>query len=282
MAIYMRLARLRERTIQAYTGNVRNAMEKIGKEPHDFSESDIMEYLNGLYERGASGPTIINHFSALKYLFLNVLKIHWPVQRIARLGKFGLNKPRPLSRKEIKKLLDATSNLKYKTIFTIAYSAGLRVCEVCYLKISDLDFSENIIYVRNGKGGQSRLSALSRKAARLIKTYIEQYQVTDWLFAAGKKQCSADLLFAMPVKYKPISIRSVEREFRITADKLQLAGYTTLHSLRHSFGTHLIEDGLSIFSIQKMMGHKNIRTTLAYLKTAATPVHKYFSPFDNF
>ncbi|MDH4200482.1 MAG: site-specific integrase [Spirochaetia bacterium] len=120
------------------------------------------------------------------------------------------------------------------------------------------------MYIRNGKGGVDRQSALSGKAIALIRIYLSGTFVRDWLFVSDRKICGSGELFPVPVDHKPMSIRNAQYVYRNIADKLKFPGHTTLHSLRHSFGTHLIEDGLSIFSIQKMMGHQHIRTTLKY------------------
>ena len=282
MEIHLRLARYRERTVQTYVRNIRIAIKQIDRAPESFTESDILKFLNGLFDSGASGPTIISYFSSLKYLIVKVLKLKWPVEKIERFGKFGANKPRPLSRTEITSLLAATPDIKYRAMFVLAYSSGLRVSEICQLKLSDLNFHAKLVYVRNGKGGVSRQTTLSQKAIELIHRYLSAHYVSNWLFASGRKDCKSGMLFPVPSSDKPISVRSVERTFRITADKLKFPGFTTLHSLRHSFGTHLIEDGMSIFCIQRMMGHQHIRTTLKYLYTAETPPQKFFSPFDNF
>jgi|GEM_PF-1977392 len=281
MTIHLRMARYREKTVHTYVRNIRMAVAAIGKEPGDLGEDDILQFLNGLFERGASGPTIISYFSSLKYMISKVLQQTWPVARIERFGKFGANRPRPLSRDEIKSLLDAAPNLKYKTLFALAYSSGMRISEICKLQITDLDFNLGLIHVRDGKGGIDRHTTLSKRAARMIQAYMAQTSIKSILFPCGRKICGSGELFPVAQTDKAVSIRSVQFTFENLTRRLKFSGHTTFHSLRHSFGTHLVEDGMSIFTIQKLMGHRNIRTTLRYLYTAESPRHTFFSPLDN-
>jgi len=282
MEIDMRFAGLRDKTINKYVKNVANALQNIGKQPEEINAYDINEFLLQLYNRDAAGTTIIGYYASLKFFFRQTLKVDWKFERIPKLANFNRSQPRPVTRSEIKQILKATSKTVYRVMFALMYSSGLRVSEVCHLAITDLNKTDMLINVENGKGGVKRQTVLSKNVLKMVLEYQKTNPSRFWLFPARSYTYDSEFLFRMPEENKPIHVRSVQREFSLVCADLGLPGFVTLHSLRHSFATHLIEDGLSIFAIQKLLGHKNFSTTLKYLRYAQARPQNYFSPYDKF
>lgn len=175
--------------------------------------------------------------------------------------------PVVLSREEIKKLFAVTSNLKFKSMFMVAYSAGLRVNEITHLKVSDIDSQQMQILVREGKGKIDRYSLLSEVNLKMLREYWKQYRPTLWLFP-GK------------IPGQPMSNRAFQDAFQKARHKAGINERASIHSLRHSFATHLLENGTDIVRIQHLMGHARISTTTLYLHLAKSRILQVKSPLD--
>jgi len=273
-------AGMRSRTVDIYCRHVVYALKKINKPVMEITANDIYSLLLKLYEDNASGSSIKCYFFALKYFFENTIKSNWELKRIPRLGNFNKNAPRPLTRAEVNKVISGATKEIYRIIFALMYSSGLRVSEACLLKKNDINRTDMLINVEDGKGGIYRTTVLSKKVLKMIDDYQAKHPTKKWLFIARRKIVDSYLLFPVPNYEKSINARNVQHEFKYVCQKNNISDHVSTHSLRHSFATHLIEDGLSIFSIQKLLGHKYIKTTLKYLKYAEPKPEKYFSPYD--
>ncbi len=158
--------------------------------------------------------------------------------------------PVVLSKMEVKKIIDCTNNLKHKTILSVIYSGGLRLSEVVNLKISDIDSERMLINIRGGKGKKDRITILADEILKLLRKYFKGYQPKVWLFEGeGSKQYSK---------------RSVQEIYYKAVEKANIKKHTSIHTLRHSFATHLLEKGEDVRKIQILLGHKNIKTTEIY------------------
>lgn len=274
-------AGLRQKTISSYVRHVQNALEKIGKAAHEIDAGDINDFLLHLYFQEAAGSTIIGYYSALKFFFKRTLGVEWNVGRIPKMGRFERWQPIPLSRDEVRRLITHEEKPYYKLLFILLYSSGMRISEVCGLRLRDVNFKEMLIHVEYGKGGRKRETVLSKRAAELIREHVRRYHVKYWLFPSQKSYLQPGFLFCTPDFEKPIHVRSVQHEFQKVRAAAGVSGYASLHSFRHSFATHAIEDGLSIFAVQKLLGHSKLGTTLKYLRHVQAPQSKFFSPYDN-
>jgi site-specific recombinase XerD len=174
--------------------------------------------------------------------------------------------PVVLDREEIKKLLGATEKIKYQAILAVIYSSGLRISEVVKLKVSDIDSRRMQIHVRNAKGAKDRYTILSNTALLLLRKYWIQYRPKDWIFPGYKGQ--------------HISYKAVDRIFRILKEKAGITKPASVHSLRHSFATHLLEDGVDLHHIQLLLGHRRPETTTVYLHVRRADLQKISSPLD--
>ena len=205
--------------------------------------------------------------------FISALKLYYKEMH-NRLVNFDSIKPRNhpksnpvvLSKQEIKKLLQVTYNLKHKAILTTIYNLGLRVGEVVNLKITDVDGDRNLVSVKKGKGYKDREIMLSPVLKQLLRNYFIKYRPKEYLFEGAKGG-----------KYSTSSIRKIVAN---STKKASIKKAVVPHSLRHSFATHLLENGTDIRVIQVLLGHNSIKTTQLYTRVSSTLIHQVKSPLD--
>ena len=199
-------------------------------------------------------------------LYEMVLKQSDKVSDLPRM-KRPYQLPVVLSREEVARLLKATTNLKQKALLMVAYSAGLRVGEAVRLKVSDIDSKRMQIRVTAGKGAKDRYTLLLETALTILRDYVRAEKPKGWLFPG-----------ADPTKH--LSERSAERIFQRSKTKASITKPATFHTLRHSFATHLLEDGVDIRYIQELLGHGNIRTAERYTHVSQKAMGRIRSPLD--
>ncbi|WP_411831026.1 tyrosine-type recombinase/integrase [Mariniflexile sp. AS56] len=175
--------------------------------------------------------------------------------------------PNVLSKVEVKSLFDSTQNLKHKTLLSIVYSAGLRIGEAINLKLIDIDFERGLIHIKAAKGRKDRYTLLSTGLIPLLHTYIKHYNPKVLMFEGR---------FGEP--YTQVSARQVLKKSLLNAG---IKKYATLHTLRHSFATHLLESGTDIRYIQELLGHSSPKTTMIYTHVSTTSLRDIKNPFDN-
>lgn len=175
--------------------------------------------------------------------------------------------PTVLSLEEVKQLIDATHNLKHKTLLSLIYSAGLRIGEAINLKINDIDSKRMLIHIKGAKGKKDRYTLLSSSFLELLREYYRTYKPRNYLFEG---QNSAQY-----------TATSSQKVLKNAADKIKLNKPITLHTLRHSFATHLLENGTDIRYIQELLGHNSPKTTMIYTHVTETSIRKIKNPFDN-
>lgn len=175
--------------------------------------------------------------------------------------------PKVFSQQDIKKMLDACENIKHKAILTTIYSCGLRLSELVNLQIKDIDSTQMTVTIRQGKGNRDRVVVLSEKLLFLLRDYFVEHKPQEYLFE-GKSGG----------KY---SERSVQQVLKQTLTKANINKEGSVHTLRHSYATHLIEQGTDIRFVQELLGHKSIKTTLIYTHLTDAAKRKIKSPLDN-
>lgn len=255
------------RTRKNYLGHLRRFLLFIGKDQMMIDNQDIRSYLIYLLETRKMSHSLINQvISAIKFWFCVINKrkdIEVNMPRPKREDKL----PDVLSQNEVIKILDAVRNIKHRAILCLIYSAGLRVSEVICLKVSDIDKERMLIHIRQGKGRKDRYSILSESAFKVLKKYAIQHEVKDWLFP-GELEGSH------------ISERSVQNIFKSACIKAKIKKDVSVHSLRHSFATHLLETGTDLRYIQELLGHKSTKTTEIYTHVSKKDIAKIRSPLD--
>lgn len=175
--------------------------------------------------------------------------------------------PTVLSQQEVKRLFKSTQNLKHKAMLVTVYSLGLRSGELLNLKIRDIDGDRNLVIIKEAKGKKDRIVVLPGKLRMLLRNYFKEYKPQVYLFEGQKGG-----------KYTSSSLAKV---FKSAIKKAKIQKDASLHSLRHSYATHLLEQGTDIRVIQKLLGHKSIKTTQIYTHVAETELLKVKSPLDN-
>ncbi|WP_439879763.1 tyrosine-type recombinase/integrase [Pontibacter sp. MBLB2868] len=182
--------------------------------------------------------------------------------------------PVVLSKPEVKRLLSAPKLLKHRVLLATLYGCGLRNFELCNLKLPDVDFDRRMLHVRQGKGGKDRYVPLSEHLIRGLQAYIQAECPQQWLFNGQVQENEQGL---RDRRYTTVGVQWVVREARKAAG---IQKQVTPHTLRHTFATHLLEDGLDIVSIKELLGHACIDTTMVYLHVAQGGRKKPFSPLD--
>ena len=255
-----------QRTIKAYLGINRRFLVFIGKSAKEVTTQDIKNHLLYLKLKGLSNTSLNLTISALKFYFEQVLKrkLFFCIKR----PKKEKYLPTVLSKNEIISLIEATQNLKHKLLLSIMYGSGLRVSEAVSLKIDHLDIAGSKILVKLGKGAKDRLTLLSQNSINFLRQYLPILPLNqNYLFSGARGQGH-------------LTQRSAEKIFKQALFKAGIKKQASCHSFRHSFATHLLQNGTDIRLIQKLLGHQNIKTTQIYVQVADSMLFKITSPLD--
>lgn len=234
--------------------------QNAGKEHTELNQDDAKVYLSGLFET-KSKNTIMLAAASLKFYFSEVLKKEFSEVRIPKKDR---KLPEVLSKEEVKKIIDACDTEKSKLMISLLYSAGLRVSELVNLKVGDVNFSENTGWVRKGKGSKDRVFTLSQGLAQNLKEYLNgrEYQ---YIFS----------------KSKPLTTRNIQKIIKGLRERTGIDKKITPHTLRHSFATHLLEQGTDIRMIQALLGHASLNTTQVYTHVSTDQIKKVANPLDS-
>jgi len=264
---YMTLRGLSIATHKSYLNHLQNYALYFNQCPSQLGEVHIMEYLVHLAEDKKVATSTINcAYSALKLLYTRILQRPWNELKIPR-PKRKKKLPVVLSIEQVQRIFAVTTNIKHRTILMLIYSAGLRLGEVSQVRIKHLVRSRQRIFIQQGKGGKDRYSILSDGMMEQLQVYRKQYRPSDWLF------CGAH-------PHQPLSGSSIQKIYYQAKGKDKILEPGGVHQLRHCFATHLLEAGMSIFNLQKLMGHTSIKTTSIYLHTASTDFSNFQHPMD--
>ena len=200
------------------------------------------------------------YFKTCRDTKIEIDKIHRPKRAKAL--------PNVLSKEEVKKILDAHSNLKHKAMLSMIYSCGLRRSELLNLKFSDIDSKRNIVIIRQSKGKKDRITPLSAKILDLLRSYYKEYSPKTYLFEGQEKNTQ-------------YSARSLEEVLKKSVRLASINKPVTLHWLRHSYATHLLESGTDLRYIQELLGHNSSKTTEIYTHVSTKNIQQIKSPFDD-
>jgi len=255
------------KTRACYLAAVKSIALHFQRSPDQLSEEEIREYLHYLIqEKKASQSVISQAYSALKFFYETTLKGDWNGFRIPR-AKMRKRLPVVLSLQEIQAILLAARNLKHRALLMTIYSAGLRVSEVVHLKVSDIDSQRMVIRVQQGKGAKDRYTLLARRTLEVLRDYWRAYRPEEWLFPG------------QPAK-GALSVSSVQKIFEKLLHQAGVKKPATVHTLRHSFATHLLEAGTDLYHIQRLLGHTTPKTTAIYLHLSRKDLGGVSSPID--
>lgn len=248
-------------TVRNYTFFVDKFLAHANKPADQLSEQDVKLYLSELFDT-KSKNTIMLAAASLKFFFLEVLKKDFGNIPMPKKEK---RLPSVLTKDEVRNLIDSTDTIKSRLIISLLYSTGLRVSELVNLRISDLNTGDKTGWVRKGKGNKDRLFVMSESLSQELKEYI------------SNKQGSHQFVFS---KEKPLTTRNIQKIIKGAKERAGIAKKTTPHTLRHSFATHLLEQGIDIRVIQTMLGHSSLSTTQVYTHISPEQLKKVKNPFD--
>ncbi len=256
----LQLAGMSERTQQCYTRSVRMLVDFYGKPPEKISESQLQDYF--LHRKNSdkwSAATLRICYSGIKFFFINVLKREWHTLTLVQ-AKREKRLPSVLSLKEIRTILATARTPQNKAFLTTVYSCGLRLNEALHLHVDDIDADRMRIHVHHGKGAKDRYVPLPEATLLLLRSYWKTHRNQNLIFPAlgrsGKKG---------PTATHPMSKTSVQGALRRVLKQLKFRKRVSVHTLRHSYATHLLEAGVNIRRIQQYLGHASLNTTMVYL-----------------
>lgn len=253
------------KTVKSYLAHLRRFLYHSELQ---WETSDINQYLLFLLEDKGCSHTYVNQaINAIKHHLKNV-----GVYRENELIKLQRPKrekklPKVLSKSEVSRLFKVTDNIKHCTELMVGYSCGMRVGEVAHLKVKDIDFNRNVIYVRQGKGRKDRIVPLPSTLSDQLNRYMAHY-------------CPLIYMFENQEKTGPISERTLQKIFNVACSHAKIKKDATFHSLRHSFATHLLESGVDLRYIQELLGHANSKTTEIYTHVSNKSIMRIVNPLD--
>ncbi len=258
----LRLRKYSPKTIKAYMACVKNYL-KAKKDNFEIVDiAFIKQYLLSIVEEGKSSQTTNQNLQAINFFCWNVLKYRDKID--IKFAKTPSKLPIVLSRDEIKKILIIIKNEKHKLMLALAYSGGLRVSEIINLKIKDIDSAELIIHIKGAKGNKDRITIFPEKLVIDIEKLSLNRSFNDYVFASERGG--------------KLTERTAQKVFENVLKKSGIKKEATFHSLRHSFATHLLENGTDVRYVQELLGHAKIRTTQIYTKVTNPKLKNIKSP----
>jgi site-specific recombinase XerD len=253
-------------TQKAYVRAVRGFSGFFKRSPDKLTFEDVRNYQLHLLSRGLEVATTIPIMCALRFFYGTTLGLPGVAEQIP-LGRKPDTLPAVLARDEVVRFLKAVDDLKMRTLFTAIYAAGLRVSEAVALTAKDIDSARMVIAVRQGKGRKDRYVMLSEQLLVILRDYWKRDRPQLWLFPGVDPR-------------RPVTTRTVQRACRQAAHAAGLDKTVTVHTLRHSFATHLLEQGVDIRVIQDLLGHRHITSTTRYARVALNAIRQIQSPLE--
>lgn len=262
LEVELRIRNYSPKTIKSYLHYVQAYLVfRDGMRAPD-DEQTVKRFLLSLEQQGASAETRNLSLSAIKFYLRYVVRTSKSI--VIQTAKRTHSLPVVLSREEIHRMLDVTKNTKHRLMLALAYGAGMRVSEVVSLRVSDLDLNEMTIHIKQAKGQKDRMSVISESWVDSLRTWVAAKDRHEYVFASDRGGV--------------LTTRTVQKIFEHALAKAGIHKSATFHSLRHSFATHLIENGVDIRFVQILLGHNNIRTTQRYTQVTNPILKSIRSP----
>jgi site-specific recombinase XerD len=262
----MTIRKLAPKTQQGYIRTIKNLTAFLGRTPDTASFEDIRRFQLHLATSGAGTPVRNQAVAALRFFFRVTLRRYAIIEHTAFIHD-PRKLPVVLSPQEVARLLDAAPGLKYRAALSVAYGAGLRAAEVVSLKVGDIDSERMIIHVEQGKGRKDRNVMLSPHLLELLRAWWKVARPQGWLFPGQNR-------------VNPLTTRQLNRACHAAAHMAELDKRVSLHTLRHSFATHLLEQNIDVRVIQVLLGHAKLDTTALYTRVATKTISEIMSPLD--
>jgi integrase/recombinase XerD len=263
----LRLRNYAPRTIQTYVAAVARFARHFAKSPAHLGPEEVRSYQLHLLHQRASWSQFNQVVCALRFLYRVTLG-RPDVVTMIRYGKRPKTLPAVLSRSEVLRLFAALPDNRYRTLIRTTYACGLRLAEVVHLRIADIESSRGVLVVRQGKGRKDRLVPLSPALLAELRAYWRRYRPADWLFPGQRPG-------------QPLHPGSLQRNFARIVRPLRLGKRVSVHTLRHSYATHLLEAGVDVVTLQRLLGHRHLATTALYLHVSTQQLRRTPSPLDS-
>lgn len=268
MKLKLQLKGRSKATIDAYMRYAKAFVQFHMRSPREMGEPEVRAWLQHMLGEKKAEPDLMRgHIAAVKFLYIEVLDrpevvswVPWP-KKVKRL-------PSILSLQEVEALLCAAPNLRMRAFIEAGYGAGLRISEVCHLRVEDVDSKRGILFIRKTKGRKDRIAVLPARLLSTLRAYWRAARPPGpWLF---------------PGQYKtrPITRQAIYKQLHVAIAQSGITRPVRFHSLRHAFATHLLEEGIDILTIQEMLGHSMVSTTMLYLRVQAGRIRAVGSPLD--
>ena len=266
---WMTQKRYSENTIKTYTSMIELFFRfHSDKQVNEIDEKNILDFnINYIIANNYSSTFQNQLINALKLFYLQTINKSLNLDGIER-PKRSKRLPQVLSIDEVKEILNSIKNTKHITLISLLYSCGLRIGEAINLKTSSVDLNRKLLHVKSGKGNKDRYIPLSSTMITLLEKYYKLYRPKDFVFEGQNSP-----------KYSTVSARQVLKN---SLKKTNIIKRVTLHTLRHSYATHLLENGTDIRFIQELLGHNSPKTTMIYTHVSTTSLEKIKNPFDDF
>jgi len=263
----MKIRNLAQATIDAYTYHARRFADFSQKPLDRATPEDIRRFQLYLIEEKKVAYSSFNQaVCAIRFLYTHTIRVPWPVTMVP-FGRRPKTLPTVLSRAEVDRLLQCTPNLKHRTFLMTLYAAGLRLSEAAHLKIPDIDSDRMLLNVASGKGAKQRQVPLSPRLLEALREYWRKYRPADFLFPGKTPD-------------KPYAGTSIQKAIKASAKRAGISKRVHPHVLRHSYATGLLEAGVDLLTISRLLGHKSFTTTMVYLHCRRENLSSLPSPLD--
>jgi integrase/recombinase XerD len=264
---YLAHRRYSERTIAVYTEGIKVFLQFVQKPIPEITNADLIRFNNDyILKKGYSSSFQNQVINAIKLFFRSIHSTRFNVDAVERPRREH-KLPNVLSKEEVKRILTSPTNIKHRAMLSLIYACGLRRSELLNLKPNDIDSQRGLIVIRQAKGKKDRIAPLSEKTIEMLREYYKMFKPSRWLFEGQTKG----------EQYSEESLQKVLKE---ATSKAKIFKPVTLHWLRHSYATHLLESGTDLRYIQELLGHKSSKTTEIYTHVSTRSIQKIKSPFD--
>jgi integrase/recombinase XerD len=256
----LQLAGLSERTQEAYLRSVRQFAEYVGRPPDQITEAEFRRYFLFLKNEKRFAPaSLALAFYGIQFFYRRTVPRDWQTLKQLKIPR-SKTLPDVLTREEIHQLIQTTRTLHNRTYFWTLYSLGLRLTEGLFLQVGDIDGTRKMVHVHRGKGARDRYVPLPPRTLQMLRDYWSTHRHPLWLFPAlGRNQKAAS------TATHPMPKNSVQGALRRVVRQLGFKKRVSIHTLRHSYATHLLEAGVNLRQIQQYLGHQSLKTTTLYL-----------------
>lgn len=266
LEVELKISKNSEYTIRNYLSANKKLLDSLNKKPDEITEDDVKIYMADQLSEKSVNSTIL-FLAALRYSTSTILG----KDLTARIKRPKKDKQLPdvLTKEELTKLLSSLDNKKSKLMISLMYACGMRVSELVNLKIKNLNFDEKIGYIKKAKGRKDRIFNIPESLSKELKKYVEQHK------------SGSEYLFSNPTNGERLSTRNIQKIVQTATKKAGIQKDVHPHTLRHSFATHLLENGVDIRKIQELLGHADLSTTQIYTHISTEELKKIKSPLDN-